>query len=478
MNPHIPNKMNHRHLLLIARFCLLMGLAVTRAFAQGPDFPRDGLIGYFPFNGDARDFSGNGLDGTVHGLSFAPDRFGVANRAFFFNGTTDYIEVPRSESFNFGTNDFTLSVWIKPAGFARNAYVVGKAFPSAGRGYGLATTGLNTAYAFIAADLPYVELYGGSGISTGGWHHLIAVYKRNSSLLIYDDGVLVGQTPIGSEAGDIDNPEPLSIGKAISDASPFAGSIDDVRIYDRALSDAEAKALHELEKTPIPNGRTATATAEVVNGFVVGVNVVDGGTGYLSPPAVHILGSGMGATATATVENGAVKAITINSAGSDYLGPVTVVIDPPSDQFRRATGISRVDGGLVTEVLVGDSGAGYLAPPKVFLVGGGGTGAEAVASVVNGVVTGVTLVNPGTGYSTAPTVVFSSPSGNTLLEIEVARIRIVQHVTIGQLYLLESSPDLLAWSSVGVPFVATASVIPLELDVVSFRKYFRLREVP
>ena len=77
---------------------------------------------------------------------------------------------------------------------------------------------------------------------------------------------------------------------------------------------------------------TATAVATVVNGFVVAVNVTEGGSGYASPPLVTIAGGGgHGAAATATVgTNGAIARITVNNAGADYASTPTVTIAPPS----------------------------------------------------------------------------------------------------------------------------------------------------
>ena len=78
-----------------------------------------------------------------------------------------------------------------------------------------------------------------------------------------------------------------------------------------------------------PQIRTATATASVVNGFVVGVSVTNGGAGYSSAPVVTVTGNGNGATATATVSGGVVTAITIGNPGAGYTGSASVVVAPP-----------------------------------------------------------------------------------------------------------------------------------------------------
>ncbi len=87
--------------------------------------------------------------------------------------------------------------------------------------------------------------------------------------------------------------------------------------------------------------RTATASPTVVNGFVVAVAVIDGGSGYTTPPFVTISGGGgVGATATAALLNGAVDNITVASAGSGYSSTPAVIVDaPPSAQPPLSNGL-------------------------------------------------------------------------------------------------------------------------------------------
>ena len=79
-----------------------------------------------------------------------------------------------------------------------------------------------------------------------------------------------------------------------------------------------------------PTHTTTTGIVQVVNGFVVGVTVTDGGSGYATPPAVTVTGAGSGATATAVLAGDAVTSVTINSPGSGYTGTPSVTFgDPP-----------------------------------------------------------------------------------------------------------------------------------------------------
>ena len=62
-------------------------LFTTMSFAQVPSYvPTSGLVGYWPFNGNANDESGNGNNGTVNGATLTTDRFGNAGKAYGFDG--------------------------------------------------------------------------------------------------------------------------------------------------------------------------------------------------------------------------------------------------------------------------------------------------------------------------------------------------------------------------------------------------------
>ena len=78
--------------------------------AQGLD---QGLVGWWKFDGDATDSSGNGNDGTVNGATLTTDRHGQASKAYSFDGVDDYILVPHHSSIDFNKNDpHTISVWV------------------------------------------------------------------------------------------------------------------------------------------------------------------------------------------------------------------------------------------------------------------------------------------------------------------------------------------------------------------------------
>lgn len=93
----------------------------------------------------------------------------------------------------------------------------------------------------------------------------------------------------------------------------------------------DAGAVHIYTRAAAPI-RPATAIAELVNGYLVGITLIASGAGYTYAPPIHILGGGgSGASVVATVQNGAVTALRILSPGSGYMSAPTVLIDSPAN---------------------------------------------------------------------------------------------------------------------------------------------------
>ncbi|OAD18767.1 LamG domain protein jellyroll fold domain protein [Candidatus Thiomargarita nelsonii] len=72
----------------------------------------DGLVAYYPFDGNAQDESGNGNNGTVHGAILTEDRFGNVESAYRFDGTNSFIEVMDTPALRLNNTDFTVSAWV------------------------------------------------------------------------------------------------------------------------------------------------------------------------------------------------------------------------------------------------------------------------------------------------------------------------------------------------------------------------------
>ena len=93
------------------KLLFLIVIIVTSNSLQS-QIPTNGLVGYWPFSGNANDSSGNNLNGTVNGAVLTVDRFGNSSSAFNFDGIDDYILVNDDDLLSFPNNEFTFSFWV------------------------------------------------------------------------------------------------------------------------------------------------------------------------------------------------------------------------------------------------------------------------------------------------------------------------------------------------------------------------------
>src|SRR4051812_37350266 len=105
----------------IIRFILLfafISLCEIRSFAT---IPLSGLVAAYKFNGNASDSIGT-HHGSVSGATLTTDRLGQGNQAYYFNGSTAYIEIPDSDAFSVSTTgNMSISVWVRPDGSGLDA---------------------------------------------------------------------------------------------------------------------------------------------------------------------------------------------------------------------------------------------------------------------------------------------------------------------------------------------------------------------
>jgi hypothetical protein len=208
----------------------------------------DGLVAYYPFNGNAQDASGKGNDGVVNGAALTmltANLFGAdANQAYSFNGGQQDIFVPDSASLEF-TNRLTMAAWVNfNAGGNYNPRIISK-FNVNGNGFELFTWGTSSQrqIGFLTyADA--VILTSAQYINAGEWSYIVATYDGTNKNL-YINGVLdtsAAASCVFNNSGD------LTIGENSENGlDNYAGLIDNVRIYNRALSPTEVAQLYALE---------------------------------------------------------------------------------------------------------------------------------------------------------------------------------------------------------------------------------------
>jgi len=315
-----------------------------------PPTPTDGLVAYYPFNGNANDESGNSLNGVVSGAVLAPDRFGTADRAYFFNGSAR-IDVPSFASVQLSTLSFSCWVYVDSYPTDDSTHYIIDRFsyePGQNRGFQFYANSFRSAWwggeLYNGTDgLHYQARVDYALLPASKWQHF-AFVLNNRMLSCYTNGVLASTAT--SDFDFVGGDAPLTFGTGWfptgSNAS-YTGYLDDVRVYNRALSSQEVAELYALESASEPCiPRAASAEVTVVNGFVVGATLTDAGCGYTETPTVVIRGSGTGATATAAIADGVVTGITITNAGSGYGDDTRMLVGSPPFMPTLEIAFSRV----------------------------------------------------------------------------------------------------------------------------------------
>ena len=145
----------------------------------------DGLVAYYPFNGNANDEGGNGINGTVNGPTLTSDRFEQPDRAYYFDGSGGR-GIDFGDVLDINDGEFTISVWVKPSDGSERVIF--------GKGVSGSTQPAESGYMiFISGSSKYSLRYyddQAQGVETGdpanlqvseSWDHLVYNLARQGS---------------------------------------------------------------------------------------------------------------------------------------------------------------------------------------------------------------------------------------------------------------------------------------------------------
>ena len=242
------------------------------------DFPisTEGLVAYYPFNGNANDESGNGNNGTVIGnVELTTDRFGNPSSAYrFFGEPFNYISVPDDETLHIST--FTLNAWVyTDAEDYGSGYLINKGRDIENGAYHLTATsvcafndyyGDNTAY---LTEIPEPHVW-----------HMVTGTVEGDIAKFYLDGVLMDERTL-SHPFSYSNTETLTLGMHYYEgvpsgwAYPLLGVLDDVCIFNRVLSPSEIRALYGKPVVSKPGDVNVDGDVDVAD-VVMTVNYITG----------------------------------------------------------------------------------------------------------------------------------------------------------------------------------------------------------
>lgn len=256
-------------ILLMTAFCSLSALAQT----VPANVPSNGLVGWWPFNGNANDESGNSHNGNVmNGALLTSDRNNTSSSAYSFDGINDYILISGSPSF---INDtITLSFWINTTqNFTNDLIEIGN----------------NSSVIWGAtASNDWVEMSVGRGCAGGGtsynqvgilnqgtWNNFTLVLSKNTHKL-YKNGIYMGMCNKSQMSTLNCSSQNLYIGSAIFTTQTFFnGKLDDIGIWNRALTACEVLNLYNAG-----NGMSLSANSQTVCSGQPVVLTATGATNY------------------------------------------------------------------------------------------------------------------------------------------------------------------------------------------------------
>ena len=245
---------------------------------KSPILPEDlGLKLYYPFNGNCNDESGNGNHGIINGARPTRDRHGVDGRAYQL--TLSITDITTSFTFKSGKSPRTICMWFKPdslfssdQGFFQN-YGGAKRIPLLHKVSPAVSIWDNGTVGFDGSARNAV--FTGDALTVGKWHHLILSYSGQiNTMKVWVDGKALkaqkaGFWDYGGTSPFRDTTSPLKI-------PGVNGSVDELRVYDRALSDAEMAKLYAREKTPVTN--TNSPAPPAIENSLVASYPFDGNT--------------------------------------------------------------------------------------------------------------------------------------------------------------------------------------------------------
>jgi hypothetical protein len=387
--------------------CIILFLLFGSLVGFGQVDLNNGLIANYPFSGNANDAGSLSNNGTVVGATLTTDRFGTANSAYFFDGN-DYINVDNLINDLQGKNTYAITGWFQPSlvGGLSPRDVVGIIFainrePSVGAGQNVLQVQITgTGDLYYQSDVgTYATNIGNQGIELDRWYFFYLVYNKNGTCSLFLSNAIETQRLTGPL--DVNLTDRASIGQEYDGAATsqnWRGKIDDIRIYDRALTADELVALgppvppqaiianantstsfsarwipvagassYRLDATASTNfstflatynGKSVTTTSDVVSGLTTGtdyryrVRAVNGNGESLSSNVIlNRAGSADPTTATAAT---VITATGFTANWNSVVGATGYRLDVSSDNFATLlTGYNNLAVSSTSQAVTG-----------------------------------------------------------------------------------------------------------------------------
>ena len=224
-------------------FTLLLAASCFTAVGQVPDYvPTDGLVAWYPFNGNAADESGNGNDGVAVDVEDSEDRFGHSNAAFFFSSAGCQPRVDAQIDMTSVQSEMTFSFWMSRSGNGCISPRVLEILGSDGA-YLQASVSNNSSFFGFDGGISAPE-----PIQSDTWYHMLITIDETGYCAFYQNGSLVDSgliTPTGIPMDVSKLNGDIAIGRMNHSAwDAFRGIIDDVALWNRVITEEEVQALY------------------------------------------------------------------------------------------------------------------------------------------------------------------------------------------------------------------------------------------
>ena len=319
--------------LLSATIVFACLLSSANVFSQST--LNNGLIAYYPFSGNALDSSGNNNNPTYNSATLTADRFGNPNSAYYFDGSSSYIQVPNSSTLN-PTSTISISVWVKPTGFyggtCQNNYIMQKGVST---GYGLEFSSQGYSHGgtcSLPLDTLHQNFYGPTAyadnntyqpyIKRNNWYHVVYTFNGTTAKIYINDTLsLTTQENFTT----FSSTSPLYLGSFGNSSFPywFNGVLDDIRIYNRAIDSSEVTALYTAPNPVQTSTKPLTLKDGLIAYYPFNGNALDS-SGNNNNPSVN--------TATLTTDRfgNANSAYLFNGTNSYMQVPASASLDTSS----------------------------------------------------------------------------------------------------------------------------------------------------
>lgn len=335
---------HNKYLFLLVLCALLVGVGILVVQGQlgggwaSTSSLNQGVVGHWKLDQESAqsstvtaDSTGHANHGTISGNpTYTTDRMGTANAAMNFDGSGDFVQIPESSLWDFGTGDLAVSFWFNTSyGSREHALNIGTS--SANISFDFNDGEYGTWVYWMSGGSPYVRTT--TSYNDGNWHHL--VFRRGSGTAeLIIDGISKG-TRADSTNIQLSGDLVIGAGSAVG-WMPWNGKLDDIRVYNRSLSDAEIQKLYTHYKPQLQS--------PAQKGLV----------GHWPLTSESIATGGKAADTTPHANHGTISGVTVRNHGYKFPGNINAYINLD----EHVSNIASLTEGTITAWIKTDSTPG------------------------------------------------------------------------------------------------------------------------